>query len=131
MPLKLATATHLLDVLEDLKRREPLFHRPEWGTQRSDFEDMTDGEFWEVGASGRCYGRAFILDTLDNRRAQRDLDVWETHGFHCQEIAPDNYLVTYTLHQGARVTRRATLWRRTNLGWKALYHQGTVVDAAA
>jgi hypothetical protein len=124
----LTTAPHLIAVLEELKRREPLFHRPELGTSRRDFENMTDTAFWEVGASGRRYSREFILDTLENRRTQLDEDMWQTRGFHCLEIAPDNYLVTYTLHQGPRVTRRATLWRRSVKGWKVLYHQGTVVD---
>ena len=127
----LKTAAHLLPVLEELKSREPIFHRPEWGITRSDFENMTDPSFWEVGASGRRYSREFILDTLDDRVLKGYEDVWETQGFHCLEIAPENYLVTYTLLQGARVTRRATLWRRTKSGWKILYHQGTVVDPAA
>jgi hypothetical protein len=126
----LSTAPQLLAVLAELKRREPIFHRPELGTTRADFENMTDPSFWEVGASGRRYSREFILDTLENRMLQGFEDVWETLDFHCLQIAPDNYLVTYTLLQGARVTRRATLWRRTSSGWKILYHQGTVVDPA-
>lgn len=125
------TASHLLAVLEELKRREPLFHRAELGTSRSDFENMMDSSFWEVGASGRRYSREFILDTLENRPPQRDVDAWETRGFHCLEIVPNNYLVTYTLLQGPRVTRRATLWRRSSTGWKVLYHQGTLVDPAS
>jgi hypothetical protein len=126
----LNTSPHLLAVLAELKRREPIFHRPELGTTRADFENMTDPAFWEVGASGRRYSREFILDTLENRMLQGYEDIWETLDFHCLQIAPDNYLVTYTLLQGARVTRRATLWRRTSSGWKILYHQGTVVDPA-
>jgi hypothetical protein len=130
MEPKLVTAADLVPVLEELKLREPLFHRPELGTTRSDFENMTDAEFWEVGASGRRYSRAFVLDTLEGRQPKGDEDPWKTKGFHCSQIAPENYLVTYTLVQGARVTRRATLWRRSKSGWKVLYHQGTVVDQA-
>jgi hypothetical protein len=126
----MSTAPHLLAVLEELKRREPIFHRPELGTTRADFENMTDPSFWEVGASGRQYSREFILDTLEDRVLKGYEDIWETLDFHCLEIASENYLVTYTLLQGARVTRRATLWRRTSAGWKILYHQGTVVDPA-
>ena len=124
----LATAPRLIAVLEELKRREPIFHRPELGTSRRDFENMMDASFWEVGASGRRYSREFILETLENRMSQHVEDIWETRGFHCLEIAPENYLVTYTLLQGPRVTRRATLWRRSSAGWKILYHQGTLVD---
>ena len=89
---------------------------------------MTDASFWEVGASGRRYSREFVLDTLQGRLPTGDEDRWETKGFHCLEIAPENYLVTYTLVQGARVTRRATLWRRSKSAWKVLYHQGTLVE---
>jgi hypothetical protein len=56
-------------------------------------------------------------------------DEWEAEDFHCQEIAPDNYLLTYTLHQGSRITRRSTIWRRTVNGWRIVYHQGTIVEA--
>jgi len=130
MEPNVSTAPRLLAVLEELKRREPRFHRPELGTTRADFENMTDPSFWEVGASGRRYSREFILDTLEDRVLKGYEDIWETLDFHCLEIASENYLVTYTLLQGARVTRRATLWRRTGSGWKILYHQGTVVDPA-
>ena len=126
----LATAPHLSAVLEELQQREPIFHRKEFGTSRRDFENMTDDSFWEVGASGRRYSREFILDTLESRLRQGAVDAWEVQGLHCLEIAPANYLVTYTLLQGPRVTRRATVWRRSAGGWKILYHQGTVVEAA-
>jgi hypothetical protein len=127
----LTTASHLLAVLDELRRREPIFHRPELGNARRDFEAMTDPEFWEVGASGRRYSREFILQTLDERVERGETGIWEIQDFHCLEIAAENYLVTYTLLQGARVTRRATLWRRARDGWKILYHQGTTVDPAA
>jgi len=124
----LQTAPELLGVLEELKQREPIFHRPELGTSRSDFERMTEENFWETGASGRRYSRAFVLDTLEKRHAHPTEDTWETRDFHCLEIARDNYLLTYTLLQRERVTRRATLWRRTSEGWKIVYHQGTIVE---
>ena len=116
-----------LDVLAELIRREPIFHRPEFGTTRADFERMTTPDFWETGASGKRYSREVVLDTLQLRHSQPHEDAWETSEFRCQEIAPDNYLLTYTLAQGARLTRRATLWRRVAGEWKIVYHQGTIV----
>ena len=126
----LVTAPEHLAVLEELKAREPIFHRPEFGTRRSDCEAMTYPAFWEVGASGRRYSRENVLDTLEKRYedpAYSANDSWETRDFHCLEIARDHYLLTYTLLQGDRMTRRSTIWRRTGEGWKILYHQGTVV----
>jgi hypothetical protein len=84
--------------------------------------------FWEVGASGRRYSREYILDVLEERFRNPAEDIWETKDFHCLEIARDNYLITYTLIQGARITRRATIWRRSEFDWKIVYHQGTVVE---
>jgi hypothetical protein len=124
----------LEDVLTELSAREPIFHRPEFGTTRADFESMMAQDFWETGASGRRYSRASVLDELEKRfscpmRRTRE-DVWETRDFHCRRLGPDTYLLTYTLLQGqTRLTRRATVWRRSAAGWKILYHQGTIVEA--
>jgi hypothetical protein len=122
------TDVKLLKILDELSRREPIFHRPEHGTTRADFERMTEPTFWEVGASGRRYSREYVLDVLEERYTNPTEDLWETSDFHCQEIATDNYLLTYTLRQGARITRRSTIWRRTDEGWKIVYHQGTIVE---
>ena len=117
------------DVLAELIKREPIFHRPEFGTTRRDFENMTFETFWEVGASGRRYSREYVMDTLELRYSQPHEDIWETQDFHCVEIASNNYLITYTLIQGDRVTRRSTIWRRCGTDWKIVYHQGTIVAA--
>lgn len=124
-----ATAMENETVLEELRQREPIFHRPEFGTTRADFAAMMDDAFWEVGASGRRYSREYVLDVLEERWREPTPDQWETSDFRCAEIAAGNYLLTYTLRQGDRLTRRATIWRRTEQGWKIVFHQGTVVAA--
>ena len=121
------TESKLLLILNELKKREPIFHHPEFGTSRKDFESMTEESFWEVGASGKRYSREHILDILEERFANPHEDIWKTEDFKCQEIVMDNYLLTYTLLQGKRITRRTTIWRRCNNNWKIVYHQGTIV----
>lgn len=118
-------------VLEDLKKREPIFHHPdEFGRTKQDILNMTCNEFWEVGASGTIYTREDVISTLLERYDDPTYqDIWETKDFECIEIAPNNYLLTYVLIQDKiRVTRRSTLWRRVDGSWKILYHQGTVVQ---
>jgi hypothetical protein len=127
MEPRLITDPKLLPILEALKSREPIFHRPEFGTTRESFDAMCDADFWEVGASGRRYSREYVLDTLEKRHKHPHEDRWETSEFHCREIAADHYLLTYTLKQDERMTRRCTLWRRAPGGWKIVYHQGTTV----
>ncbi len=125
----LATDPALRSVLDELVSREPIFHRPEWGTTRAHFESMTMPDFWEVGASGRRYSRDYVLAELERRQAVQTVDVWEATGFHCRELAQDVYLLTYTLLQhNDRKTRRSTIWRRTQEGWKIVFHQGTMMQ---
>jgi hypothetical protein len=126
-----STSPELQEVLAELTRREPIFHRAELGTTRTDFERMTAEDFWETGASGRRYSRQFVLDELEKRFAAPHEDVWETSEFQCRRLGEDLYLLTYTLLQDhVRLTRRATIWRKTPEGWKIVYHQGTVVQDA-
>lgn len=127
----LTTAPELQGVLAELSRREPIFHRPEFGTTRADFERMTAEDYWETSASGRRYSRQAVLDGLVERFSAPHDDVWETRDFHCHRLSEDTYLLTYTLLQDhQRLTRRATIWRSTADGWKIVYHQGTIVQDA-
>lgn len=131
MEPKLTTDSELSEILAELSRREPIFHRPELGTTRADFEKMMVEDFWEVGASGRRYSRAYVLDELERRHAVAHNDVWETMDFHCRKLAPDVYLLAYTLIQDKmRLTRRSTIWQHTAEGWKIVFHQGTMVQDA-
>jgi hypothetical protein len=125
------TAPELTSVLTELRSREPIFHRPEFGTTRADFDNLMVADYWETGASGRRYERASILDLLEARYSGACNDVWQTSDFHCRQLAADIYLLTYTLLQdNVRLTRRATIWQRAGDGWKIVYHQGTIVQQA-
>ena len=118
-------------ILEKLKSREPIFHHPEkFGKIKQDIENQICDDFWEVGALGNVYTKQDVIETLLERYNDSDYqDIWEAKGFELTKIAPDNYLLTYTLIQDkTRVTRRSTLWRKKNGDWKMLYHQGTVID---
>ncbi len=120
----------ITDVLAELSRREPIFHRPEFGTSRGDLEALMVDDYWEVGASGRIYDRAFIINELERRFTAPHEDIWQTSDFRCRKLGPDVYLLTYNLlQQGHRRTRRSTIWQRAGTGWKIVYHQGTLVQS--
>jgi hypothetical protein len=124
----LATPPHLREVRDELRKREPIFHHPGCGNSRADYARMTVYDFWEIGASGQRYSRAFVLDVLEARLSKPvDESDWESRDFHVRELAPDVYLLTYTLRQGERLTRRSTIWKRADSDWKIVFHQGTVV----
>jgi hypothetical protein len=135
-PPEFVTNAEHLEVLNELIQREPIFHHPEFGTTRQDFENMTDSAFWEVGASGRRYSREYVLEEVVKRYENPQYrgihsppeNSWETKDFYCRKIAENTYLLTYTLIQEDRVTRRSTLWQRIDTDWKILYHQGTTIQ---
>jgi hypothetical protein len=124
------TDPHQIDhVTQELAAREPIFHRPELGTTRSDYTQMMAEDFWEVGASGRIYSRENVLDILMGRRSLQMPEHLVVTDFVCRYISANIYLVTYQLEQdGGRLSRRSTLWQRTTDGWKIRYHQGTLIS---
>jgi hypothetical protein len=124
--------TDLLPVFEELRRLEPIFHTREFGTTTADFERRMAEGYFEVGASGRRYSREFILATVADQTPEDAAAAgWECTDFGLRRLGADTYLMTYTLRQWQRVTRRATLWRKTGEGWQILYHQGTMATGHA
>jgi hypothetical protein len=123
----------LSDILYELAAREPIFHRAEPGTPRSEFALMLAPDFREIGASGRVYDRDTVLDQLEQRykemKEKPAPEVFDATDFHCRKLAENVYLLTYSLVQdGKRRTLRSTIWQRSMAGWKVVFHQGTMVD---
>jgi hypothetical protein len=124
------TEPDLLPILKELRHFEPIFHTPDFGTTPADFERRMAPTYWEIGASGSRYSRNFILSWLTQTPPiDAQTAGWITSEHSLQQLGPDTYLFTYTLQQGPRLTRRATIWRSTPAGWQILYHQGTIVSA--
>ena len=40
-------------------------------------------------------------------------------------LAEDVVQLTYATHRAGAVSRRSSLWRRTEVGWQLWFHQGT------
>ena len=122
----LAVDDELLPVLAELRELEPIFHR---GLTPDELERQVALDFWEIGASGRRYSRAFVLETVRGRLERREPEEpLHTSEFSVRALGSDTYLLTYTLQQPVRRTRRTTVWRRSERGWQVLFHQGTTVQ---
>lgn len=120
----------LNDILEELSAREPIFHRREFGTSRADLERMTDDAFWEIGTSGNVYRRDYVIETLLERYAEGpEPHDWPCRDFAVTPLAERVYLLSYVLEEPGRVTRRSTIWRRSDEGWKIVFHQGTLMQS--
>lgn len=127
------TEARLESIEAELVAREPIVHHPELGTDRQAYESMTVDDFFEIGASGRRYGREYCIETLVARYAEDYEEDWRVEDVRCRELAPDLYQLTYDLWKEGetRHTRRSTLWRRSAEGWKIVFHQGTIVEPTA
>ena len=64
------------------------------------------------------------FQSLSTRPPDPAESLWRTEGHQCRRLSSDTYLLTYTLHQGQRITRRTTVWRQTTSGWQALFPPG-------
>lgn len=115
-------------LLEELSAREPLFHRRAFWSDRASLEAMIAPDFWEVGASGRVYQREFVIETVLGRAAQEEPHAWPCREFRLRQLGERTYLLTYLLEEPVRTSRRATIWERSDDGWRAIYHQGTLVE---
>jgi hypothetical protein len=117
-------------ILDELRQLEPIFHTPDFGLELADADRRMAPDYWEVGASGRRYSRDFILQSFaDSPPVNATTARWRASGHALRQLGPDTYLLTYSLRQQDRLTRRSTLWQRTPEGWQILFHQGTVVTS--
>lgn len=124
------TPPELHALLDDLRALEPIFHTPAFGTTPADFDRRMAPTYWEVGASGRRYSRGFILTHLaQNPPLDAATSGWQATDHALQQPGPHTYLLTYTLQQNDRLTRRSTIWQSTEFDWQVLYHQGTFITA--
>lgn len=134
MDAGLGVEAELLRVRDELVALEPLFHHPDvTGRGPADLEALAAPDFWEVGASGDVYSRDDVLQIVGERYADgggQDGQTMPVDDVRCRVLGSSTYLLTYRLRQGSRVTRRVTVWERADspLGWRVVYHQGTVVD---
>lgn len=97
---------------------------------REQVERLLDPDFEEVGASGRLWTRAAMVEML---AAEPVRDV-RGHDWRGRELAPGLVQVSYVSEAPPeepggppRRARRTSLWRRTPQGWRVLHHQGTLV----
>ena len=114
-------------ILEELRPLEPIFHTASFGLTAADREHRMAAGYWEIGASGRRYTRDFILTIDQSHFIDADTAGWITADHAVHQLGPTTYLVTYTLLQDDRLSRRATIWQKSANGWIILYHQGTLI----
>jgi hypothetical protein len=86
-------------------------------------EELLDPEFAEVGASGRIWDRASIIEALTQSAASAPaIDVTGMAGVL---LAPGVVHLTFTTDAGGQRAHRSSLWRLGAGGWRIYFHQAT------
>jgi hypothetical protein len=84
--------------------------------------EILDPEFTEIGSSGRLRDRAAVLAGF-SRESHPAVSVAELSG---RLIAPGIVHLSYVSEEHGRRTRRSSLWRRPQEGWRLYFHQETL-----
>ncbi|SFL12655.1 hypothetical protein SAMN04488518_11774 [Pseudovibrio ascidiaceicola] len=84
-------------------------------------DQLLHADFIEIGASGRTYDRAQVLDALPTEAA--DYPVRTIENFRLRELSEGLIQVFYSIAENA--TQRTSIWKLEDEQWSMIYHQGT------
>ncbi|GAB49453.1 nuclear transport factor 2 family protein [Mobilicoccus pelagius] len=86
--------------------------------------ELLSPDFVEIGASGRRWDRATILDLLAEESGSDTAEI-VVHDLHARVLTADVVQVFWVSERDGRRARRTSLWQRTPAGWRQTFHQGT------
>jgi hypothetical protein len=92
------------------------------------YEAVLHDDFAEIGASGRVWTRAAILELMTS---EAPTDAVSIEGFEVAELGPGVFLARYETvgpdpSTGRRLRRRrSSIWIRDGAGLRLRFHQGT------
>lgn len=111
-------AADLTRILElELSLLTPAFRR-----DRAAVSDLLHRDFREVGASGRQWTRAEIIDELARSHEAEPPAVSDIAS---RELTDGAVLITFTTATRTRTVHRCSIWVRDGDEWSVIYHQGT------
>lgn len=122
------TPVPLQPLCATLAALEPLYHAACPQASLADFDRCVAADFWEIGASGLRYDRAWARRALAQRPAVPPEAHWHCEDWRLQALTSDLMLLSYRLIQPWRSSQRMTLWQRCGppeQPWLAVFHQGT------
>lgn len=125
-PEDLSTDHRLAQVVIDGERQLLL---PAVRRDRQALLRLLHADFEEVGASGRCYSRAQIIEQLCNEpvvESPRD----EVHDPRVRRLS-DSLLMLRWRTKPENLSQRTSLWVHSAQGWQLLFHQGTGQSASS
>lgn len=90
-------------------------------------QELLSPDFIEVGASGRRWDLPTILDLLAQEAEEPDTAEIGIDNLEARILSTNLIQVFWDSDRAGRRARRTSLWRRNELGWEQIYHQGTML----
>ena len=112
------------EVVTELRRLEESLWREETRFDRDYMDGLLSSGFIEFGRSGKIWTREATLTTPKRKIGARI----PLPKFGVRMLSNDVALVTYRsegLDDDVEVGNRASIWRKSDDGWKLEFHQGT------
>lgn len=86
-------------------------------------------DFYEIAASGRCFGKADVLERLPTEQPP----VISQQDFNCRVLAEGLAQLTYraTIQRAdcdPSYSLRSSIWRFDGESWQMIFHQGTACE---
>jgi hypothetical protein len=86
-------------------------------------------DFYEFGSSGNVWTKKDILTRLPAEESSNPLKI-ESRDYLVKELTSELFLITYVSFRKnnareERVALRSSLWRKSDLQWQMIFHQGT------
>jgi len=116
-----------MDTFAQIRALEESHLNPDVRSSREQLLTLLDEDFCEYGSSGRAYTRDDVVGHLVAAPAL----TWEIDEFAVRLLASDVALATYRLitspeaGSGGDWSRRSSVWKRYESGWRLCFHQGT------
>jgi len=115
-----------INLAQKIQALEELLLRPEVRENSARVSGLIANDFFEIGASGRTFDKAAIVQSLSNETG--DKSKWTVADFQLVPLSDNLVQARYSILESG--TLRTSLWRKESDGWVIFFHQGTIENTA-
>lgn len=109
--------------IEKIKEFELLLLDDGLRKSKQKLNELIDDEFIEIGISGKIYNKQDVLNSLPYENARK----FDVNDFNFLNLNKNIILTTYKTDENLNAALRSSIWRKSDNGWKLIFHQGTKI----
>jgi hypothetical protein len=126
--------TDSFELLDEIRSLEESFYRRGIRRSRAEAEKLLTEDFAEFESSGRSYNREDMIALLVQEGGNESGEELSFGNYALSPISANAVLLTYRTCRKQpggleRHVLRSSIWKRSESGWKMMFHQGTKTEA--